>query len=169
MRFLKWLLSLCLVFCSLGLRVLVCPSWARAHSQKATIGITLWELGCMRWELCFLSAGFFLWVGKKGEKLWSFLSESKFIFSWKILELIALGKQVEIKISLLSAEKIALRRYFFIKENLDEHRLKNILLDFLVFICYNKTIKRKEVKLKWKLLLFSTLSESLPIGSAFSI
>ena len=61
------------------------------------------------------------------------------------MELIALGKQVEIKISLLSAEKIALRRYFFRKENLDEHRLKNIFLDFLVFICYNKTIKRKEV------------------------
>ena len=37
---------------------------------------------------------------------------------------------------------------FFRKENLDEYRLKNILLDFLVFICYNKTIKRKEVKLK---------------------
>ena len=31
-----------------------------------------------------------------------------------------------IKISLLSAEKIALRRYFFRKENLDEFRLKNL-------------------------------------------
>ena len=37
---------------------------------------------------------------------------------------------------------------FFKKENLDEHRLKNIFLDFSDFICYNKTIKRKEVKLK---------------------
>ena len=37
---------------------------------------------------------------------------------------------------------------FFRKENLDEHRLKNILLDFSDFICYNKTIKRKEVKRK---------------------
>lgn len=37
---------------------------------------------------------------------------------------------------------------FFKKENLDEHRLKNISLDFLENICYNKTIKRKEVKLK---------------------
>lgn len=27
---------------------------------------------------------------------------------------------------------------------LDEIRLKNILLDFSEFICYNKTIKRKE-------------------------
>ena len=34
---------------------------------------------------------------------------------------------------------------FFRKENLDEHRLKNIFLDFSDFICYNKTIKRKEV------------------------
>lgn len=34
---------------------------------------------------------------------------------------------------------------FFRKENLDEIRLKNILLDFLENICYNKTIKRKEV------------------------
>ena len=33
-------------------------------------------------------------------------------------------------------------------KNLDECRLKNIFLDFLDFICYNKTIKRKEVKLK---------------------
>ena len=33
---------------------------------------------------------------------------------------------MEIKILLLSAEKIALRRYFFRKENLDEVRLKNI-------------------------------------------
>ena len=33
---------------------------------------------------------------------------------------------MEIKVSLLSAEKIALRRYFFQKENLDEIRLKNI-------------------------------------------
>lgn len=32
--------------------------------------------------------------------------------------------------------------------DLDEHRLKNISLDFLENICYNKTIKRKEVKLK---------------------
>lgn len=37
---------------------------------------------------------------------------------------------------------------FFRKENLDEYRLKNILLDFLEFICYNKTIKRKEVNQK---------------------
>ena len=72
----------------------------------------------------------------------------KIYFFLKILELITLGKQVEIKVLLLSAEKIALRRYFFKKENLDEHRLKNISLDFLEFICYNKTIKRKEVKLK---------------------
>jgi hypothetical protein len=64
------------------------------------------------------------------------------------LELITLGKQVEIKVSLLSVEKIALRRYFFRKENLDDVRLKNISLDFLENICYNKTIKRKEVKLK---------------------
>ena len=35
------MLSLCWVFCLLGLRVLVCPLWARAHSQKATIGTTL--------------------------------------------------------------------------------------------------------------------------------
>ena len=55
---------------------------------------------------------------------------------------------MEIKVSLLSVEKIALLRYFFRKENLDEIRLKNISLDFLEFICYNKTIKRKEVKLK---------------------
>ena len=39
MRFLKWLLSLCLVFCSLGLRVLVCPLWVCVRSQEATIGI----------------------------------------------------------------------------------------------------------------------------------
>lgn len=37
---------------------------------------------------------------------------------------------------------------FFRKKNLDEYRLKNIFLDFLVFICYNKTIKRKEVNQK---------------------
>ena len=142
MRFLKWLLSLCCIFCSLGLRVLVCPSCSRAHSWKATIGATLWELGCMHWELCFLSAGFFLWAGKKGEKPWNFLSESKFIFSWKILESIALGKQVEIKISLLSAEKIALRRYFFRKENLDEVRLKYFytwqVISFILYYVYSK-------------------------------
>ena len=62
--------------------------------------------------------------------------------------LATLGKRVEIKVSLLSVEKIALQRYFFRKENLDEIRLKNISLDFLENICYNKTIKRKEVKLK---------------------
>ena len=62
------------------------------------------------------------------------------------MELIALGKQVEIKISLLSAEKIALRRYFFRKENLDEHRLNNFILDKLLVLCYTVyTIKRKEV------------------------
>ena len=33
---------------------------------------------------------------------------------------------MEIKISLLLVKKIALRRYFFRKENLDENRLKNI-------------------------------------------
>lgn len=32
--------------------------------------------------------------------------------------------------------------------DLDEYRLKNILLDFSDFICYNKTIKRKEVNQK---------------------
>jgi hypothetical protein len=32
------------------------------------IGITLWELGCMRWELYFSSAGFFLWAGKERKK-----------------------------------------------------------------------------------------------------
>ena len=44
---------------------------------------------------------------------------------------------------------------FFRKENLDEHRLKNIFkknfekgIDFSDFICYNKTIKRKEVNQK---------------------
>ena len=37
---------------------------------------------------------------------------------------------------------------FLENKNLDEHRLKNILLDFSEFICYNKTIKRKEVKRK---------------------
>ena len=37
---------------------------------------------------------------------------------------------------------------FLENKNLDEHRLKNIFLDFSDFICYNKTIKRKEVKLK---------------------
>lgn len=31
-RFLKWLLSLCCVFCPLGLRVLVCPLWVRIRS-----------------------------------------------------------------------------------------------------------------------------------------
>ena len=38
--------------------------------------------------------------------------------------------------------------YIKLIKNLDEHRLKNIFLDFSDFICYNKTIKRKEVKLK---------------------
>ena len=62
------------------------------------------------------------------------------------MELITLGKQVEIKISLLSAEKIALRRYFFIKENLDEFRLKYFILDKLLVLCYTMyTVKRKEV------------------------
>ena len=37
---------------------------------------------------------------------------------------------------------------FLENKNLDEYRLKNILLDFLEFICYNKTIKRKEVNQK---------------------
>ena len=60
--------------------------------------------------------------------------------------LIILGKQVEIKISLLSAEKIALRRYFFRKENLDEVRLKYFILDKLLVLCYTMyTVKRKEV------------------------
>ena len=58
---------------------------------------------------------------------------------------------------------------FLENKNLDEYRLKNILLDFLDFICYNKTIKRKEVKRKLKFSLSSTLSESLPIGAVFSI
>ena len=62
------------------------------------------------------------------------------------MESIALGKQVEIKISLLSAEKIALRRYFFRKENLDEARLKYFILDKLLVLCYTMyTVKRKEV------------------------
>lgn len=53
---------------------------------------------------------------------------------------------MEIKILLLSAEKIALRRYFFRKENLDEHRLNNFILDKLLVLCYTVyTIKRKEV------------------------
>ena len=53
---------------------------------------------------------------------------------------------MEIKISLLSAEKIALRRYFFIKENLDEFRLKYFILDKLLVLCYTiYTIKRKEI------------------------
>ena len=60
--------------------------------------------------------------------------------------LIALGKQVEIKILLLSAEKIALRRYFFRKENLDELRLNNFILDKLLVLCYTMyTVKGKEV------------------------
>ena len=60
--------------------------------------------------------------------------------------LITLGKQVEIKVSLLSAEKIALRRYFFRKENLDEIRLNNFILDKLLVLCYTMyTVKRKEV------------------------
>ena len=60
--------------------------------------------------------------------------------------LIILGKQVEIKISLLSAEKIALRRYFFRKEKLDELRLNNFILDKLLVLCYTMyTVKRKEV------------------------
>ena len=37
---------------------------------------------------------------------------------------------------------------FLENKNLDEYRLKNILLDFSDFICYNKTIKRKEVNQK---------------------
>ena len=62
------------------------------------------------------------------------------------MELITLGKQVEIKILLLSAEKIALRRYFFRKENLDEVRLKYFILDKLLVLCYTMyTVKRKEV------------------------
>ena len=60
--------------------------------------------------------------------------------------LTTLGKQVETKISLLSAEKIALRRYFFRKENLDEVRLKYFILDKLLVLCYTMyTVKRKEV------------------------
>ena len=62
------------------------------------------------------------------------------------MELITLGKQVEIKISLLSAEKIALRRYFFRKENLEEGRLNNFIPDKLLILCYTMyTVKRKEV------------------------
>lgn len=50
------------------------------------------------------------------------------------------------KISLLSAEKIALRRYFSRKENLDEVRLKYFILDKLLVLCYTMyTVKRKEV------------------------
>ena len=53
---------------------------------------------------------------------------------------------MEIKILLLSAEKIALRRYFFRKENLDEVRLKYFILDKLLVLCYTMyTIKRKEI------------------------
>ena len=53
---------------------------------------------------------------------------------------------MEIKILLLSAEKIALRRYFFRKENLDEFRLKYLILDKLLVLCYTMyTVKRKEV------------------------
>ena len=49
------------------------------------------------------------------------------------------------KISLLSAEKIALRRYFF-RKNLDELRLINFILDKLLVLCYTMyTVKRKEV------------------------
>ena len=62
--------------------------------------------------------------------------------------LIALGKQVETKISLLSAEKIALRRYFSRKENLDEHRLKYFILDICVFMCYTLvTVKKGDTKM----------------------
>ena len=62
------------------------------------------------------------------------------------MELITLGKQVEIKVSLLSVEKIALRRYFFRKYFLDEHRLNNFILDKLLVLCYTMyTVKRKEV------------------------
>ena len=62
------------------------------------------------------------------------------------MELVIRGKQVEIKILLLLAEKIALRRYFFIKENLDEFRLKYFILDKLLVLCYTMyTVKRKEV------------------------
>ena len=53
---------------------------------------------------------------------------------------------METKISLLSAEKIALRRYFFRKEKLDEVRLKYFILDKLLVLCYTMyTVKRKEV------------------------
>ena len=53
---------------------------------------------------------------------------------------------MEIKILLLSVEKIALRRYFFRKENLDEVRLKYFILDKLLVLCYTMyTVKRKEV------------------------
>ena len=61
------------------------------------------------------------------------------------MESIILGKQVGTKISLLSAEKIALRRYFF-RKNLDELRLINFILDKLLVLCYTMyTVKRKEV------------------------
>ena len=65
------------------------------------------------------------------QKIKRYLDENGEYFSWK--------------------ECFLSQRYpgpFFRKENLDDHRLKNILLDFSNFICYNKTIKRKEVKLK---------------------
>lgn len=39
---------------------------------------------------------------------------------------------------------------FFRKEKLDDFRLKNIFLDFLENICYNKTIKKKGSKTKMK-------------------
>ena len=64
------------------------------------------------------------------------------------MENIFLGKSVSfLKVSRTFLKDSA-SALFFQKENLDEYRLKNILLDFSDFICYNKTIKRKEVKLK---------------------
>ena len=58
-----------------------------------------------------------------------FFKRIKVYFFLKILGLTTPGKRVEIKVSLLSVEKIALRRYFFRKENLDEFRLNNFILD----------------------------------------
>ena len=81
------------------------------------------------------------------------------------MELITLGKQVEIKISLLSAEKIALWRYFFRKENLDEFRLKYLILDKLLVLCYTVyTVKRKEaikMAIDYKSFTNAELSEQI--------
>ena len=64
------------------------------------------------------------------------------------MENIFLGKSVSFLRVSRTFLKDSASALFFQKENLDEVRLKNILLDFLDFICYNKTIKRKEVNQK---------------------